>query len=159
MDKHAQTCADWARTGEPKTAYSGLFLTSNHFEPELTLRQLPRLLPPSASVSPTFASLLVPVPRLKDLIPMRPARPAQLKTPALARPMLLVTIMTTIARPPATTTPALSPSPSALSLPRLETMPLRLALASVPSWPSLLLWPSLYKRSNDMTKLGSDGVN
>ncbi|KAM0303785.1 hypothetical protein HYE67_003864 [Fusarium culmorum] len=22
MDKHAQTCADWARTGEPKTAYS-----------------------------------------------------------------------------------------------------------------------------------------
>jgi hypothetical protein len=155
MDKYASTCADWARTGEPKTAYSGLFLTSDPFGLELTLQQSPRPSLPSASDSPTFASLLGP--RLKDPIPMRP-RPARLKAPAPAQPVLLVTI--TITRAPATT-PALSPSLSTLSLPRLilATMPPRLALASVPSWLLLLLWPLLYKRSNATMELGSEGVN
>ena len=162
MDKHAQTCADWARTGEPKTAYSGMFPTFNHSGPELTLRQSPRPLLPSASASPTFANLLGP--RLKHPILTPPRRLQLPKAPAPARPMLpvmtVITMTTTITMPPAAG-PVLSPLLSMLSLlrPIPAVMPLLLALALVPSWLPLLLSPLLYRCSNATIELKSDGVN
>jgi hypothetical protein len=158
MDKHAQTCADWARTGEPKTAYSGMFPTFNHSGPELTLRQSPRPLLPSASASPTFANL--PGPRLKHPI-LRPPRLLQPKAPAPARPMLpVITTTTMITMLPATGL-VLSPLLSILSLvrPMPVVMPLLLALALVPSWLPLLLSPLLYRCSNDTIELKSGGVD
>ena len=163
MDKHAQTCADWARTGEPKTAYSGTFLTFKHSGPELTLRQSPRPLLPSASASPTFANLLGP--RLKHPI-LSPPRLPQLKAPAPARPMLPVMTMTTM-----TTTITMMPATGTVLPPLLlllllspvratpAVMPLLLALALVPSWLPLLLSPLLYRCSNATIELKSDGVN
>jgi len=161
MDKHAQTCADWARTGEPKTAYSGMFPTFNHSGPELTLRKSPRPLLPSASASPTFANLLRP--RLKHPI-LRPPRLLQPKAPAPARPMLpvmiVITTTTMITMLPATGL-VLSPLLSMLSLvrPMPVVMPLLLALVLVPSWLPLLLSPLLYRCSNTTIELKSDGVN
>lgn len=164
MDKHAQTCADWARTGEPKTAYSGMFPTFNHSGPELTLRKSPRPLLPSASASPTFANLLRP--RLKHPI-LSPPRLRQPKAPAPARPMLpvmtvitMTTMTITITMLPATG-PVLSPLLSVLSLvrPIPVVMPLLLALALVPSWLPLLLSPLLYRCSNATIELKSDEVD
>lgn len=73
LDQYASTCAQWARTGEPDTAYSGKLASGDPgFCNDLTFVQSPKPSRLSARTSATLARLLE-LPR--SLPPPRPPDP------------------------------------------------------------------------------------